>query len=79
MPHSSSDEARSLATEDAVADIVSPVLSEHHAELIDVLFRREDGQRVIEICVDDDSELGPSLETIVELSEILSQELYKHD
>jgi len=79
MPHSSSDEVRSLATEDAVADIVSPMLREHDAELVDVLFRREDGQRVIEICVDDDSELGPSLDTIVELSEILSQELDKHD
>lgn len=79
MPPSSSDEATGLSTEDSVADSVAPVLSEHQAELIDVAFRREDGQRIIEICVDDDSECGPSLDTIVALSEILSQVLDAHD
>ncbi len=68
-----------LASADHIERYVSPVLESHGAHLVDIKFSRDGRDHVIELCVDNDTVEGLTLDDIVVLSEELSAELDTQD
>ena len=68
-----------LASTDQIESYIAPVLNAENVQLIDIKIGRDGSDHVIELCVDNDSIEGLSLDDIVDLSELLSAELDKHE
>lgn len=68
-----------IASAEHIESYISPTLDTENVNLVDISFSRDGRDHVIEVCVDNDTIEGLSLDEIVDLSELLSEELDKHD